>query len=234
MSAFEYQLSRSIRRKTLSIVIRRGQVKVMAPVFLSKRTIADFIETKTEWVLKKLQSQQSWVEQSEQSQKQFVDGERFLYLGIDYPLQISNASKSEISLYDNRFFVTVSNRVKADNHSAHVKKMMQDWYKQQLIDYLVHRVEHFAQLIDVTPTDVNVRSYKRRWGSCSSKGLLSFNYLLIMAPNRVIDYVIVHELCHLIHLNHSAHFWAEVNRYYPQHKAATQWLKVEGGSLRLD
>lgn len=206
----------------------------MAPVFLSNQTISEFVQTKTPWILQKLNDQQVWVEQNEQGQKQFVDGEMFLYLGKEYPLSIGAASKSEVSLNQGYIIVSVSNRVKAQNRENHIKALLQDWYKQQLTDYLAHRVEHFARQIGKSPSGVNVRAYKRRWGSCSSRGMLSFNFLLMMAPIRIIDYVIVHELCHLIHMNHSVHFWAEVRRYYPNHKVAQDWLKTEGGNLRLE
>jgi predicted metal-dependent hydrolase len=234
MSAFEYQLQRSMRRKTLSIVIRRGEVKVLAPVFLSKNTIAEFVVAKTPWILQKLQTQQAWVEQNEQGQKQFVDGEVFLYLGESYPLSVGAASKSEVTFHNGYFIVNVSNRVKPENSSNHIKGLLQDWYKQQLSDYLDHRIEHYTKLIGVVHTGVNVRAYTRRWGSCSSKGQLSFNFLLMMAPAWVIDYVIVHELCHLTHMNHSPRFWAKVLRFYPRHKEAKAWLKIEGGNLRLE
>jgi predicted metal-dependent hydrolase len=152
-------------------------------------------------------------------------------MGLSYPLQLCKGSKSGVELADGHIKVTVSSRVKPENENGHIKKCVQDWYKQQLSQYLCHRTDYFAEQISVAPTQVIVKSYKRRWGSCNSNGLLSFNYLLMMAPAWVIDYVIVHELCHLIHMNHSAHFWAEVNRYYPEHQQAKQWLKVEGGGL---
>ncbi len=231
MSAFEYQLARSARRKTLSIVIRRGQVKVMAPSFLPAATIRQFVNDKSDWVLQKLQNQQGWVEQDKQAQKQFVDGEIFLYQGFEYPLLISNGSKSGVELVNGRIFVSLSNRVKTINKTTYVQKLLEDWYKQQLSDYLKHRLVTLSQQMDVKYTGVNIRFYKRRWGSCSSKGLLSFNYLIMMAPTWVIDYVIVHELSHLIHLNHSAQFWAVVKRYCPDYKLATEWLKVNGVRL---
>ncbi len=234
MSAFEYQLQRSIRRKTLSIVIRRGEVKVLAPVFLSKATISEFIVAKTPWVLQKLLTQQAWVDQNEQGQKLFIEGEPFLYLGESYPLSVGAASKSEVILHNGYFIVNVSNRVKAQNRANHIKALMQDWYKQQLSEYLDHRIEHYADVIGVVHTGVNVRAYKRRWGSCSSKGQLSFNFLLMMAPQWIIDYVIVHELCHLTHMDHSSRFWSKVQRFYPRHKEAKAWLKHEGGNLRLE
>jgi predicted metal-dependent hydrolase len=233
MSAFEYQLARSARRKTLSIVIRRGQVKVMAPAFLPSATIKAFIDEKSSWIQQKLQTQQGWIDQGTQQNKQFVDGELFYYLGEQYSLVISDATKSAVTLVGDQLFIDLSNRVKTANKAAFIQKLLQEWYKEQLNTYLMVKLGHFSQLMDVCYTGVNIRFYKRRWGSCSSKGQLSFNYVLMMAPSWVIDYVIVHELSHLRHLNHSAHFWAVVRRFYPSYKEATQWLKDNGVKLSL-
>ncbi|MFT4930076.1 MAG: putative metal-dependent hydrolase [Phenylobacterium sp.] len=233
MSAFEYQLSRSSRRKTLSIVVRRGKVKILAPALLPAALIHKFIALKTGWVLEKLQSQQGWAEQETQAKKQFIDGETFLYRGTEYPLQISPGAKSSVELVNGKLFVCVSNRVKSDNFEASVKKLLQGWYKQQITDYLSHRLAYFCDRMRVKHTSLKVRSYKRRWGSCSAKGEVTFNYLLMMAPDWVTDYVIVHELCHLTHLNHSPRFWSEVKRYYPEHKTASNWLRDNGPTLTL-
>jgi predicted metal-dependent hydrolase len=233
MSAFEYQLARSTRRKTLSIIIRRGKVKVMAPIFLSEQVITEFVTEKSSWVLQKLRIQQSWTQQAQVAKKQFVEGESFLFLGNRYSLKICPASKSAIELINNDIFVSLSNRVKPANKAVFIEKLLQDWYKQQIDDYLTDRIAHYARLMAVTPSSINIRFYKSRWGSCSAKGRLSFNYLLMMAPDWVIDYVIVHELSHLRHLNHSAHFWAVVSRHYPGYQSAADWLKVNGKLLVL-
>ena len=93
------------------------------------------------------------------------------------------------------------------------------------------RVEHYAEKIGVEYGRIAIRSQKTRWGSCSSKGNLNFNCLLMLVPEDVMDYVIVHELCHLIELNHSPAFWAEVAKYIPDYKEKRKWLKQNGESI---
>ena len=95
------------------------------------------------------------------------------------------------------------------------------------------RVAHFAPLVGVDYGRITIRSQKTRWGSCSSKGDLNFNCLLLLAPPEVLDYVVVHELCHRKQMNHSPRFWAEVARVIPDYKAKVKWLKENGGRLML-
>jgi predicted metal-dependent hydrolase len=114
------------------------------------------------------------------------------------------------------------------------KKVLQNWYKRQLTEYLNQQLDLMATTIGVDFGEVKVRSYKRRWGSCSSTGVLSFNLLLAMAPTFVVDYVMIHELCHRVHMNHSAPFWALVRRFCPEFELAKQWLKDNGDQLVLD
>lgn len=93
------------------------------------------------------------------------------------------------------------------------------------------RVEHFAPLVGVRYGRIAIRKQRSRWGSCSSKGNLNFNCLLMLAPPEVLDYVVVHELCHLLEMNHSRRFWAEVRRVLPDFERARRWLKENGAGL---
>ena len=93
------------------------------------------------------------------------------------------------------------------------------------------RVQHFATLVGVTYGRITIRSQRSRWGSCSSKGNLNFNCLLMLCPEAVRDYVVVHELCHRIEMNHSPKFWAQVERVCPDYKPHRKWLKDHGGEL---
>ena len=99
------------------------------------------------------------------------------------------------------------------------------------LEYIPERVAHFAPLVGVRYGGITIRNQKTRWGSCSGKGNLNFNCLLMLTPPDVIDYVVVHELCHLKEMNHSPRFWAEVERVLPDYKKSRLWLKRNGGVL---
>ena len=100
---------------------------------------------------------------------------------------------------------------------------------EKALDYIPKRVSYFAKQIGVTYGKITIRNQKTRWESCSSKGNLNFNCLLMLTPPEVIDYVVVHELCHRKEMNHSKVFWAEVEKVLPNYKEQVKWLKENGG-----
>ena len=101
----------------------------------------------------------------------------------------------------------------------------------QALKIIPTRVEYFARIIGVTYGNITIRNQKTRWGSCSSKGNLNFNCLLMLAPPEVLDYVVVHELCHRKQMNHSKAFWTEVEKVFPDYKKSIKWLKEEGSQI---
>ena len=115
-----------------------------------------------------------------------------------------------------------------------IKSKLITWYKQQALETVEQRIGHYAPLMNVERTNkqkVKVREYKRRWGSCDNKGCLSFNWRIIMAPNEVVDYVVVHELAHCHEFNHSKRFWNIVANQIPDWKEKQNWLHTNGGLL---
>ncbi len=98
-------------------------------------------------------------------------------------------------------------------------------------EYIPERVEYFAPIVGVEYNNITIRNQKTRWGSCSGKGNLNFNCLLMLTPREIADYVVVHELCHLIEMNHSDSFWKEVERVLPDYKKSRAWLKNNGGAI---
>lgn len=102
---------------------------------------------------------------------------------------------------------------------------------EEALKVIPERVEYFAKVIGVTYGKITIRNQKTRWGSCSSKGNLNFNCLLMLAPPEVLDYVVVHELCHRKQMNHSKAFWLEVEKVLPDYKEARKWLKEDGSQM---
>ena len=106
-------------------------------------------------------------------------------------------------------------------------------YKKAANDYFTKRVEYYIEKTGGTYTHISIRDQKTRWGSCSNSGTLSFNWRLMLAPPRVLDYVVVHELCHLTYMNHSKDFWNKVSQIMPDYKMYRDWLKKNGSTLTL-
>lgn len=113
-------------------------------------------------------------------------------------------------------------------------QVMDNRYRNAAKEYFTKRVEHFIQITGGTYTRITIRDQKTRWGSRSSSGTLSFNYRLMYAPLKVLDYVVVHELCHITHMNHSRDFWNMVASVLPDYKESRNWLKEHGRELNIE
>lgn len=111
---------------------------------------------------------------------------------------------------------------------------LENRYRNAAKDYFTKRVAYYHTLTGGVYHTITVRDQKSRWGSCSSRGTLSFNYRLMFAPPRVLDYVVVHELCHLTHMNHSKDFWNMVRQIMPDYKIYKEWLREHGHELTLE
>jgi hypothetical protein len=122
----------------------------------------------------------------------------------------------------------------APNSEADMREWMLQGYMAAAGEMIAARVAHFQALLDVQPRTIRIKGQKRRWGSCSAKGGLNFNWRLILAPPEVLDYVVAHELCHLLHMNHSRRFWESVAGVLPDYKLRRNWLKEHGFELYID
>ena len=119
------------------------------------------------------------------------------------------------------------------NLSAVQKDALENRYKEAAREYIPKRVSYYQPIVGGSYTRITIRSQKTRWGSCSAKGTLSFNWRLMLAPPAILDYVVVHELCHLTHMNHSPAFWQTVEKAFPDYKNARKWLRDHGNELVL-
>ena len=164
------------------------------------------------------------------SDKQYVSGDSFSYLGCNYRLKVNKGQYEPVKLSRGRFTVTL--RIGSDNPEL-IEDSLTSWYKQHAQAKLIEKAKRYADIIGVTYASVGIKLYKSRWGSCSVDGNIDFNWHIIMAPNRIVDYVVVHELCHLIHHDHSPKFWKQVERILPDYSECKEWLKLNAESLKI-
>lgn len=232
----EYKIVRS-HRKTLSLQVKHGQVLVRAPYCVDEKFINTFIQKKSTWLKAKV-AQQS---QGDDFCCDFSQGSRLFLFGKLVTLDITFDKLADTFLTEGINNLQVLNIVLAErnrkklsnNHllAIIVKKHIEKYLKQQAEEIIPLKVATHSQLTSLQPVSIKIRQYRARWGSCNNRGELSFNYLLMMLPAHVIDYVIVHELCHLQHLNHSKEFWQLVARYFPNYIQAQQWIKTNQSAL---
>ena len=210
------------KRRTLSLIVEiDGSLTVRAPLRMKEADIRRFAEEKRDWIKRK----QAQIKKDAETPHQYADGEIFWYLGQEVPLRIVPDGKSALVM-DRVFKLKKSARPQAQSH-------FEAWYKKQARRVLAERVDHFAREYGFKVEKMRISSARTRWGSCSQKGTLSFTWRLVMAPPEVIDYVVVHELCHLKVMNHSKAFWAQVGAILPDFKKRRSWLKKFGNFLKL-
>ena len=222
-----YILSRSQRRRSLSICINdRAEVGVFAPYNMKEAEIRDFVLDKSDWIVEKLKVAKEHLQIFEK--KYFDHGGEFLFLGQKYHIFVEEGSvkRSRISFSDDGWRIVVPTGLTAAERKKHVKARLTGWYRAQAEEILGSRLFNWARIIKVEPLKVAIRTHKRIWGNCDYyTKAININWQIILAPMRVVDYVVAHELCHLIHPNHSTRFWKKVESFIPDYKKCKKWLK---------
>jgi predicted metal-dependent hydrolase len=229
-SVIDYRIERSTRRETVTIAVDRGAgVVLKAPDNARMSRLDDIVRTKAPWILQRL------VEFREfgpgPTPKEFVAGEGYSYLGRSYRLKIrlsSNTTKPFAFLHGAFLSVVLPRGDTADHRDANVKRAVVAWYRRQADRRLPERVEVYASRAGVCPPSVLVREQEKRWGSCNSKGELRFNWRVMMAPMSLVDYVVAHEVCHLVVHDHSTRFWKLLRTILPDYEERRARLRVEG------
>lgn len=213
--AKNYKLIRSKKRKTIALsVTADASLVVRAPASTPVTYIERLLEERIGWIKKAVAKAHA---RPKPIPYEFVEGESFYYLGRKYKLNFSATAKQKID-FKSKFIVSVSEK---DN----VRDLFVVWYKKEAKRFITERVEWYAKKTGFKYKSIQVTSAKKRWGSCSSNGNLNFNWKLIMTPLEVIDYVVVHEMAHLQHKNHSIDFWNCVKVIYPNYEKSEEWLK---------
>jgi predicted metal-dependent hydrolase len=218
-----YTVIRS-RRKTIAIEIsREGDVLVRAPLQLATREVKAFFDRHRGWVDRKLAQARLRGEQGEP--RTFCEGEFFPFLGEMLRLRLLEGG--EYLRRENGEFLLGADL------APRARELFRTWYRARAREILEDRVEHFGRRMGLSVRDVRITGARERWGSCSPTGTLNFAWRLVAAPPGIIEYVIVHELAHLVEMNHSRRFWEQVGRILPDYAERRAWLRKNEHRLRF-
>ncbi|WP_035293056.1 SprT family zinc-dependent metalloprotease [Clostridium sp. KNHs214] len=257
-----YTLKRS-RRRTIGITItEEGQIIIFVPVNLKKVYIDEALEKRAKWIEKKLElMRERQIKKAcrkfENGEKFYLLGKEYTlkifscFKNHEENRGFLDKDFSAINCFDKELVKHVHNNEQVyidtgnlcvsiahnlyDNEARtqYVKEAIKKFYIKKAMNFFKERVEVFSKNMGIYPKKVTVKEVKTLWGSCSSKGNITLNWKLIMAPPYVIDYVVVHELCHLRHMDHSKDFWMEVEKVIPDYKYRRKWLKENGHLCKL-
>ncbi len=221
----DYTLIRG-QRRSISIHVTERGLEVRAPQRASLRDIHGFLHRKQAWIARHMAGISKAL--AVIPVPGYEDGAVIHVVGRNLTLALVKAGRVLVKIQDQQL-VVAGPQLTPERVRHHLKA----WFMAQAEAVLPDRVDKYLPQIGKPFYDIQIKTLKRRWGSCTLKGELTFNWALMMAPLWVIDYVVVHELCHLKVMNHSAAFWREVGQIIPEYKRAVTWLKEYGPALKL-
>lgn len=219
---------RSGDRRTADVVIERdGNISVRVPEYVTEDQADAVVERKRLWIYRNLAE---WRDlNATRVVREWVNGEGFLYLGSSYRLLFVQEQDEALKLKDGRFCLLRA--VVETGGEAAAKRAFESFYAERGLERIRNRVSHFAPKVGAVPRSVEIKETGFRWGSCTAEGRLSFHWKCMMATSKVIDYIVVHELCHLLHRDHTDAFWNEVDKVMPDYLERKNWLRANGASL---
>ena len=233
IDSLEYSLRRS-NRKSMGIAIERdGAIIVTVPHQAKFNEIEKFVSEKKIWIYQKLAKKKTL--NREKPRREFVNGQGFLYLGKSYRLKLIDNGKMKsarspnvtvLRLWHGYFELAESEKANARNHFI-------SWYRKQIKEQLKARIPRYDKRIGVTVKDTRILDLGHRWASCGRNGVINFNWRSVMAPVWVLDYILVHEMVHLIERGHTDRFWRLVSRVIPDYEEHALWLNENGADLDL-
>lgn len=230
-----YRIKRGKGKKSIAIKVSdTSQVIVSAPKGLSKEKIREIVEKKAGWIDRK----QAYFKELNKlyPKKEYISGEQVLFRGRKYRLKIietGDSPSTEMTLMGRRISIFIKKNLPERKKKETIKEALAKWFQSRSLEFISQRAKRYGQLLNLTPKKIIVRNQEKRWGSCSKSGVLRFNWRISMAPVSIIDYVVVHEICHLKERNHSSDFWRQVALVILDYKRRRQWLRENFAGLEI-
>lgn len=219
----------------MRIIVTLGKVEVVAPPKAAEHRIHQFVQAKQQWIIQTLAKIEAHsLHHKSLAPAVYGHGAEVPYRGASYKLAVTASKLKRIKIeFAEQFIAHVPEALMIEEHSAAIKDALIRWMKKQSKVQVEHWVKRHAETKQLFPQTIKIKTQKSRWGSCGIHNDININWLLIIAPPEILEYVVVHELCHIKIRNHSAHFWALVGEHLPDYQQRRQWLKKHGSSLMM-
>nr|WP_024298802.1 SprT family zinc-dependent metalloprotease [Methylomicrobium lacus] len=235
MESFTYQIKRTPRASKTRIVVTLEKIEVIAPFHISDDRLHQFVKEQWSWITDAVRKLKSRAAQHQSlAPKAYHDGASIPYQGKTYPLSLAPTDLKKIKIEHALTFTAHIPHAQWDTiGSEEIRAAIIRWMKinvKMTVEQLVCRHGPKHQLF---PKSIVIKSQKSRWGSCGIHNDIAINWLLALAPLEILEYVVVHELCHIQEKNHSKQFWALVAQHLPTYRSARLWLKQHGRTLML-
>jgi len=231
----EYNLKYTNRKKTIGLQLDLDNgLLVSAPKHMNEEDIETILYRKSKWIIDKLDRMTEIAKYN--SQKEFLSGEKFLLRGKKYRLTVKRIDKEtlpSLSFEKSKFHIELPEEISESDYCMIIKPLFIEFYKQKAEKTINKRVKKYIKYFKEKPKNVKIKELKNKWGSCSAKNRISYNWRIIMAKTSIVDYIVVHELCHMTHKNHSRKFWKDVEKILPTYKESKEWLRINGDILNI-
>jgi hypothetical protein len=229
-----YELINNDKAKNIRVSMSIEGMRVSKPNRVKLNEVENFLKAKANWIKKLYIKFQSI--KVDKNERKWQSGEIMQYMGSSYNISVlkyDGLKKTIVEFTGTQFVVYVNKILSDEQKKISIENQFKKWFIRMTKETIEERLEFYCNKVGLSYNQVRIKEQKTRWGSCSKNGNLNFNWKLIMAPQWVMDYVVLHEICHLRYLNHSKEFWNLVGVYMPEYKKAQQWLKKNGIGLNI-
>lgn len=227
---FNYEIKRSLRRRSMSLEVSCARVVVRVPQFVAVSELDAFVRSKSDWVQQKLAEQAQQLQSM--PERRYEDGASVPFLGGELRLVVRRHTRAQVLRQGQSLLVLLGSRSRQEE-SEQIRRLVSAWYQQEALALLTEKTDQAARRLGMRYREVTVKATRSKWGHCTVQGAIQYNWQILLAPEPIVDYLVAHEVSHLVHHNHSPAFWAVVASLCPDYRPRRAWLKAKGMQLIL-
>ncbi|MCD4822331.1 MAG: M48 family metallopeptidase [Methanococcoides sp.] len=204
---------------------------VKAPEGMTEDALTTNLFRRAKWIINNLDKMDEVIEY--ESNKEFISGEKYLLRGRRYRLKVNKGDEPSLKFLKGKFHATIPIDVPESEYKSYLQPLFLEYYHHKAEQVIDERVKKYIKYFDDEPSLIKIQDLKEKWGSCSKKNQLRFNWKIVMAKTSIIDYVVVHEMCHLRFKDHSKQYWDSIKTIMPDYEQRKEWLRVNGKLLTV-